>query len=148
MVLVQDLHANGKLRLTGPDRARFLHGMVTNDVTGLAPGRGCHAAMLTLKGKLLGDLRIYAEEDALLVETDPEAAPKIRAALEGHLIMDEVEIAALELPEVGLFGDGARAALERALGPVPALAGLHAHARVGGALVVASRGLGRDGFRV
>src|SRR5262245_28726415 len=122
MLFVLDFAARGKLWLTGPDRLRFLHGMVTNDVASLRPGAGCHAAMLTTKGMLLGDLRIYADEGGLLVETDAPAAAKVRESLEKHLIMDDVVIEDRgALGEVGLFGDGARAAVEKVVGALPDL---------------------------
>src|SRR3954466_4180254 len=46
-----DRSERGKLLLTGPEAKDFLHGQVTNDITGLAPGEGCFAAFLTHKGK-------------------------------------------------------------------------------------------------
>ena len=36
-----DLSHWGRLRLSGPDRLRFLHGQSTAELTGLAPGQGC-----------------------------------------------------------------------------------------------------------
>ena len=48
MPLVRDLSKRARFILTGADRVRFLHGMVTNDVVALKPGQGCHAAMLTI----------------------------------------------------------------------------------------------------
>jgi tRNA-modifying protein YgfZ len=53
-----DRSERGKLALTGPEAAAFLSGQVTNDVEALQPGRGCYAALLTNKGKMLGDLRV------------------------------------------------------------------------------------------
>lgn len=147
--LVRDLSSHGKLLLRGADRARFLHGMVTNDVNGLRPGRGCHAAMLTIKGKLLGDLRVYCDPEALLVEIDPEATAKIRAALEQHVIADDVTIEDLTalLREWGVYGEGARAAVEALVGPLPELAPL-AHVTLGDLRVVAAHDLGLDGYRL
>ena len=52
------------------DRVRFLHGMVSNDIEALATGQGCHAAMLTTKGKLLADFVVFADARA--------AAPRAR----------------------------------------------------------------------
>jgi folate-binding protein YgfZ len=124
MALVRDLSARGRLVLTGPDRVRFLHGMVTNDVEALAPGAGCHAAMLTPKGKLQADLVIYADADQLLVELDAPLREKIAGALARHLILDDVELADVtdETRELGVYGDGAAAAIAAALGaPVPPL---------------------------
>jgi folate-binding protein YgfZ len=53
-----DRSERGKLALTGPQAAAFLTGQVTNDVESLQPGSGCYAALLTNKGKMLGDLRV------------------------------------------------------------------------------------------
>src|SRR5262250_3348767 len=57
---VFDLSFRSRLCLTGADRARFLHGQVTNDVKRLKPGEGCYAALVTAKGKMESDLNIYA----------------------------------------------------------------------------------------
>jgi folate-binding protein YgfZ len=73
---VLDRSERGKLALTGGDAASFLQGQVSNDVEGLAPGAGCYAAFLTAKGKMLGDLRILATGEELLLDTE-------RVALQG-----------------------------------------------------------------
>lgn len=61
---VVDRSDRGKLLLTGGEVADFLQGQVTNDVLALVEGEGCYAAFLTPKGKMLGDLRIFAAGDA------------------------------------------------------------------------------------
>ena len=53
-----DRAGRGRLALTGPDAKAFLQGQLTNDIEALEPGRGCYAAFLTHKGKMLGDLRV------------------------------------------------------------------------------------------
>ncbi len=65
-----DRSERGKLALTGSEAAAFLQGQVSNDVEALAPGTGCYAAFLTPKGKMLGDLRILATGDELLLDTE------------------------------------------------------------------------------
>jgi len=45
----------------------LLNGQVSNDVEALAPGTGCYATLLTNKGKMLGDLRVIATGDELLL---------------------------------------------------------------------------------
>ena len=57
----------GKLALTGTQAAELLNGQVSNDVEALAPGTGCYATLLTNKGKMLGDLRVIATGDELLL---------------------------------------------------------------------------------
>jgi folate-binding protein YgfZ len=71
-----DRSERGKLALTGPDAKRFLQGQVTNDVEALEPGQGCYAAILTPKGKMLGDLRILDTGAELWLDTE-------RSALQG-----------------------------------------------------------------
>jgi tRNA-modifying protein YgfZ len=67
---VLDRSERGKLALAGQEARPFLQGQVTNDVESLAPGEGCYAAFLTPKGKMLGDLRILATGDELLLDTE------------------------------------------------------------------------------
>jgi folate-binding protein YgfZ len=71
-----DRSARGKLALTGDEAKTFLQGQVSNDVEALQPGTGCYAALLTPKGKMLGDLRILDAGDELLLDTE-------RVALQG-----------------------------------------------------------------
>ena len=68
-----DASERGKLAVTGSEAKAFLQGQVTNDVEGLAPGRGCYAAFLTHKGKMLGDLRILDAGDAVLLDCERSA---------------------------------------------------------------------------
>ncbi len=65
-----DRSERGKLALSGADAATFLQGQVSNEVEGLAPGSGCYAAFLTPKGKMLGDVRILATAEELLLDTE------------------------------------------------------------------------------
>jgi folate-binding protein YgfZ len=108
-----------RLRLHGPDARRFLHGMVSNDVKALSPGQGCHAALLTVKGKLLADLVIYdCGELGLVLEYVASAHAQVYGALDRHLIMDDATLVDLsaELGQLGVYGDGAAEALDAALG--------------------------------
>ena len=57
-VALVDRSERGKLALTGPEAKTFLNGQVSNDVEALQAGGGCYAALLTNKGKMLGDLRV------------------------------------------------------------------------------------------
>ncbi len=53
-----DRSERGKLALVGPEAAGLLSGQVTNEIEALEEGHGCYAALLTNKGKMLGDLRV------------------------------------------------------------------------------------------
>src|SRR4051812_7369196 len=105
-LLHRELSDRGRLVLTGGDRVRFLHGMTTNDIEALSPGQGCHAAMLTVKGKLVGELVVYADAERLILSVDARLRQRVREVLEKHMILDDVELVDVtdETREVGLYG--------------------------------------------
>jgi len=113
---LRDLRSNARLILSGPDRVRFLHGMVTNDIQALTPGQGCHAAMLTTKGKMQADLIVYCDADRLLVEVGAPLRDKVKAALNAHMVVDDLELADVtdEMEEWGVYGDEAFPGIELA----------------------------------
>ncbi len=105
-----DLSGRSALRVTGPDRVTFLHGMVTNDINGLAEGASCAVAMLTSKGAMVGDGRVVKLADELVLDTGPGQGEAVRAFLEKYLISEEAEIHdAADLAVVGLLGPHAEA---------------------------------------
>ena len=89
---VVDLSHRGRLRVSGGDRVRFLHGMVTNDVKGLRDGQGIYSAMITAQGQTLADLKVYRRPTDFLLDTGPGLAEEVRAALDRYLIADDVQI--------------------------------------------------------
>jgi len=72
-----DRSERGKLALSGAQAKAFLQGQVTNDVEALIPGAGCYAALLSPKGKMLGDLRILDAGEELLLDTERSALQAI-----------------------------------------------------------------------
>lgn len=89
---VIDLSFRSRICLVGADRARFLHGQVTNDVKKLRTGEGCYAAITTAKGKMESDLNIFALADELLLDFEPGLTGKISARLEKFIVADDVQI--------------------------------------------------------
>ncbi len=79
-----DCSHRAKLRATGKDRANFLNSMVTNDIAGLQIGQGTYAAMVTDKGKMVSDFRIYIFPDHLLLEGDAETREAAYQGLEKY----------------------------------------------------------------
>jgi MazG family protein len=60
----------------GPKAADALNGLVTNEVTSLAPGQGQYATALTPKGKVLCDMLIVrTDEETFLLALPPACAP-------------------------------------------------------------------------
>lgn len=68
-----DRSERGKLALTGAGAKALLQGQVTNDVEALTPGSGCYAAVLSPKGKMLGDLRILDTGTEVWLDTERAA---------------------------------------------------------------------------
>lgn len=86
-----DLSFRGRLSLTGPDRKRFLHGQVTNNVKQLEPGAGCYAALVTAKGRMQSDLNIHCLAEKLLLDFEPGLSGTIAERLERYIIADDVQ---------------------------------------------------------
>jgi len=89
---VLDLSFRGRICLTGADRQRFLHGQVTNDVTGLKVGEGCYAALVTAKAKMVSDLNLYLLPDEILLDFEHGLAEKVAPRLEKFIIADDVQV--------------------------------------------------------
>jgi folate-binding protein YgfZ len=125
---VLDLSFRSRICLVGNDRARFLHGQVTNDVKRLRPGEGCYSAITTAKGKMESDLNIFCLTEELLLDFEPGLTAKITERLEKFIVADEVQIVDAA-PHYGLLSvQGPKAAeVVRAIGlfaelPIKALA--------------------------
>ena len=114
---VIDLSFRSRICLVGADRARFLHGQVTNDVKKLRVGEGCYAAITTAKGKMESDLNIFSLADELLLDFEPGLTEKVSQRLEKFIVADDVQIVDAA-PHYGLLSvQGPKAAeVVRALG--------------------------------
>jgi tRNA-modifying protein YgfZ len=97
-----DRSERGKLALTGSEAKSFLQGQVTNDVEGLTPGKGCYAAFLTPKGKMLGDIRILDAGDQILLDTERPPLQQLFNMIRRFSIGFHVELHKLTL-ECGLL---------------------------------------------
>jgi folate-binding protein YgfZ len=100
----------GWIRVTGEDRVRWLNGMVTNSIVGLAPGEGCYNFVLNAQGRIQGDLTAFAEPNALLLKTDRRRLPGLVALLDRFIIMDDVELADVSAERAGVSVAGPQAA--------------------------------------
>ena len=104
-----DRSERGKLALSGAEAAAFLQGQVSNDIDALAPGTGCYAALLTPKGKMLGDLRVLATGDELLLDTERPALQELFNMIRRFSIGYDVELHKRTLARglLSLIGPGA-----------------------------------------
>lgn len=85
------------VRVTGEDARRFLQGLLTADVGELTPGRATPAALLTVKGKIISEVWVLAvAEDEPWLAIPAELGEAVIAKLDGHIIMDDVELEPLD----------------------------------------------------
>jgi folate-binding protein YgfZ len=124
----------GILKLTGSDRVTWLQGMVTNDVGRLRPGEGCFAGHLTPQGKLVAQMTILADPDALWLVLERAAIPHLLAAFDKLLIMEDVQVTDVsdEIQTLALIGPRSREVAEDWLGEPLNLDGLYAHCTLAG----------------
>jgi folate-binding protein YgfZ len=101
-----------RLVLTGPDRHRFLNGLVTCEVAHLAPGRSVYGFFTDLKGRVLSDVTVLSVGDELWLELPPGCGGAMADHMARYKIADRVEILARQdrLP-LTLFGPGREAPL-------------------------------------
>lgn len=147
-----DLSLRGKLRITGPDRAAFLHNMVTNDIRALRAGEGCNAALLSLQGKMEAGVRVHCLEDAIWCDIDPGPSEHVRTVLAKHLVLEDatLEDVTEEWALLAVQGPGAAAALAASgsTAPPPDATLAHAWTELAGArsLLVRVDHSGEGGF--
>jgi folate-binding protein YgfZ len=146
------------IRMSGDDRASFLHGMCSNDIKGLKPGGLIAALFLTERAHLIAEAVVWATADALLLEMERSQWPAVRAHLERFLVADDVEME--ESVAGARYGsviqrviqiDGPRAseAVAAAFGEPAALTGAWRSGEVdGGALVAQVTRWGKPAFTI
>lgn len=100
-----------RLELSGADRQRFLGGLTTCEVKGLAPGEGAYGFFPGPQGKVLADAVILALPERLWLELPPGLGEEIAAHLRKYVITDRVEVRDLadEVLPLALAGPGAAA---------------------------------------
>lgn len=108
--IVVDRSHRGRLRLSGEKAGEMLTGLVTNDVGALQPGQGLYAVALTPKGRIVADLRIFAEEGSFLIDCSARATEPWMAMVRKYVnprvapYADESD----RLRDIGVFGTEAR----------------------------------------
>jgi folate-binding protein YgfZ len=92
MPVLVDLSTRTKLRLSGPDRVRYLNGQVTNDVRKANANLAMMACVLSAKGKIDALIYLTVVGDDLLLDADAELHEALPLRLERYLIADDVAI--------------------------------------------------------
>ena len=146
-----------RMRISGAKAAELVTGMVTNDVSALVPGEGQYAAALTPKGKIVADLRIFALEEALLIDTSAASAPGWKEMVRKYVNprIAPYHDSTSELSDLGLFGRSACSIVARLMDiDDKDLAGLAPYGHItrpfGGVTVIVARvpEIDLDGFEI
>ena len=87
-----DISSRGKLVLRGADHLKFLQGMLTNDVKEKTPGAGVYAAILTPKGKMISDMRVFKNEDSVYMDIEPGMGGDIAQLLRRFKLSYKAEV--------------------------------------------------------
>ncbi len=95
-----DLSFRGRICLTGADRARFLHGQLTNDIKRLKSGDACYAALTTAKGRMQSDVYVFCLAQELLLDFEPGRTSLLTERLEKYIVADDVQL----VDVAGLYG--------------------------------------------
>lgn len=89
---VIDLSGRGRLVLLGADRQKLLNGQVTNNIKDLPVGKGCYAALVNAKAKMVADLNVFALNSELLLDLEPGLSGQVAERLEKFIVADDVQI--------------------------------------------------------
>lgn len=104
----------GGLRVTGQERAPFLHRLLSGRVTGLAVGTGSHALLLDQRGKVIADLDLWIDEDQILLLADTRVLSTVASVLRRYILRSAVSIEAIDDSTVlALGGPGVAEVLAR-----------------------------------
>ncbi len=89
---IADISHRSRYRVNGEDRAKFLHRILSNDVEGIPVGHGNYATLLTNRGKIISDMRVYVREEAIYIDANPAPAEILFQALDKYIIADDVAL--------------------------------------------------------
>ncbi len=155
--LLVDRSDRVRMRFGGQRAAELVTGLVTNDVLALTPGHGQYAAALTPKGKIVADIRIFADAESLLTDTSARAAAGWRDIVTKYVnprIAPYRDVTA-ETRDLGVFGSRSARIVSAGTGVAEStLVSLHPYQHVqidvegGRALVIRVNEIDVEGFEI
>jgi folate-binding protein YgfZ len=114
-----DRSSHGRLVVSGNDRASYLHGLLTNDITSLRAGTGCYSAYLTPQGRMISDLWVYELGDLILLNL-PSVATKdtVLAKLDQFIFSEDIQLGDVtsSFAQIAVVGPDAARVVSRLLG--------------------------------
>lgn len=98
MTQIARLDSRALIRVSGPDARPFLHNLLTQDVETLKDGEVRFGALLSPPGRLLFDLFLIGEADAVLLDVAAERREALVQRLSMYRLRAQVEVAIDDRP--------------------------------------------------
>jgi len=92
-VALEDKNYRTQLKLTGPDRVRYLNAILTNNIRDLAAGQGTVSLLLNPQGHILAEIETYAFTDHHLCVSYAMIREQLIQWMDKYIIMDDVTLA-------------------------------------------------------
>src|SRR5579862_3570021 len=111
----------GRLVVSGADRASYLQGLLTNDITALRAGEGCYAAYLTPQGRMIADMWVYELGDVMLLTLARDVKETMLAKLDQFIFTEDVQLGDVTrtFTNVAVVGPNSAATVEAVLEGLP-----------------------------
>ncbi|MBI3011089.1 MAG: aminomethyl transferase family protein [Candidatus Omnitrophica bacterium] len=87
-----DYSTQAFIEVRGRDRATFLNALLTNDIKRLSPGTGCRAALLDPSAKVIAELAVLADPDAIWLLCDLSRSGVVAQTLDRHHFSEEISL--------------------------------------------------------
>ena len=87
-----DRSQHGVVEVTGRDRVKFLHALLSNDIKALAPGQGCAATLLDIHGKVQVVLAVLVLDEAIVLVTPAGMGAATVEHLDKFLFAEKVDL--------------------------------------------------------
>jgi folate-binding protein YgfZ len=91
-VALADKNYRAYISFTGPDRVRYLHAILTNDVKSLSPGQGIVSLLLNAQGHILAEIETYALLEQLFCVSYAMIRQSLIETFDKYIIMDDVTL--------------------------------------------------------
>ncbi|MFN3669213.1 MAG: YgfZ/GcvT domain-containing protein [Brevundimonas sp.] len=98
------LDSRALVRVSGPDARPFLHNLLTQDVETLAPGALRFGALLSPPGRLLFDLFLWGEAEAVVLDVAADRRDALMQRLAMYRLRAQVAVEPEERPVLAAWG--------------------------------------------
>lgn len=105
-----DRSGRGLVRAYGRDPVGMVHGLATADIQAVTERKGVYSAMLTPKGRMVAELRVFRRATELLIDTNHAALPGLMAHFRKYVppLFAEFQDISEDWSMLSVFGPRAR----------------------------------------